>query len=82
MFLISLLFYNLIEFKGGSEGRAIRELDPKIPKKVSNFEDLSENFYSGKTVYFYNLGFYAIYFIIVTLQCNRAVFLCLSFFGK
>ena len=47
---------------------------PKFPKKVSNFEDHAENFYSDKTVHFYNMGFHAIYSIIVTLQRNRALF--------
>ncbi len=48
---------------------------PKIPKKVSNFEDLSENVYSDKTVHFYNTEFHAIYSKIVTLQRDRALFL-------
>ena len=47
---------------------------PKMTKKVSNFEDHAENFYSDKTVHFYNMGFHAIYSILVTLQCNRALF--------
>jgi hypothetical protein len=48
---------------------------PKSVKKVSNFEDLSENFFSDKTVHIYNMGFYATYSTIITLQCNRALFL-------
>jgi hypothetical protein len=55
---------------------------PKIAKKVSNFEDHAENFYSKKTVHFYNMGFRATYSIIVTLQCYRALFLYLSYFGR
>ena len=48
---------------------------PKNVNKVSNFEDLSENFYSDKTIHFFKIGFYATYSTIVTLQCNRALFL-------
>ena len=55
---------------------------PKFPKKVSNFEDHAENFYSYKTVHFYNMGFHAIYSIIVTLQRKRALFLYQSYFGR
>jgi heme exporter protein D len=55
---------------------------PKIKKKVSNFEDHAENFYSDKTVHFYNMGSHGIYFIIVTLQLNRALFLILVVFWK
>jgi hypothetical protein len=29
---------------------------PKIPKKVSNFEDHTENFYSDKAVHFFKMG--------------------------
>jgi hypothetical protein len=54
----------------------------KIAKKVSNFEDRAENFYSDKTVHFYNMKFHATYSAIVTLQCNRAHFFYLSYFGK
>jgi hypothetical protein len=42
----------------------------KIAKKVSNFEDHAENFYSNKTFRFYNMGFHSIYSKIVTLQRN------------
>jgi hypothetical protein len=55
---------------------------PKIRKKVSNFEDHAENFYSDKAVHFYNMGFHAIYFIKVTLQRNRALFLISVVFWK
>jgi hypothetical protein len=55
---------------------------PKIAKKVSNFEDHAENFYSDKTVHFFNVGFRATYSIIVTLQCNRALFLISLVFWK
>jgi hypothetical protein len=55
---------------------------PKIVKKVSNFEDYTNNFYSDKTVYFYNMGFHATYSTIVTLQCNRALFLISAVFWK
>ena len=48
---------------------------PKMTKKVSNFEDHTEKFYSDKKVHFYNMAFHAIYFSIVTLQRNRALFL-------
>ena len=41
---------------------------PKIKKKVSNFEDHAENFYSDKTVHFYNMGFHEIYSTIITRQ--------------
>jgi hypothetical protein len=47
---------------------------PKIAKKVSNFEDHAENFYSDNMVHFYNIRFRETYSIIVTLQCNRALF--------
>ena len=47
---------------------------PKKVKKVSNFEDHTENFYSDKTVNFYNMGFHGIYSLIDTLQCKRAFF--------
>jgi hypothetical protein len=47
---------------------------PKNVKKVSNFEDHAENFYSNKTVHLYNMPFHAIYSVIVTLQRNRALF--------
>ena len=47
---------------------------PKTVKKVSNFEDITNNFYSDKTVHFYNMGFNATYSTIVTLQCDRALF--------
>ncbi len=39
---------------------------PKTVKKVSNFEDHTNNFYSEKTVNFYNMGFHATYSTIVT----------------
>ena len=55
---------------------------PKIAKKVSNFEDHAENFYSDKTVHFYNIGFHATYSAIATLQCNRALFLISVVFWK
>ena len=48
---------------------------PKNVKKVSNFQDHTKNFYSDKTVHFYNIGFHAIYSKIVTLQRDRALFL-------
>ena len=48
---------------------------PKSVKKVSNFEDHTNNFYSDKMVHFYNIGFHAIYSKLVTLQCKRALFL-------
>jgi hypothetical protein len=48
---------------------------PKIVKKVSNFEDQTEKFYSDKTVHFYNIGFHTTYSAIVTLQRNKALFL-------
>ncbi len=51
---------------------------PKNGKKVSNFEDHTENFYSNKTVHFYNMGCHAIYSIIVTLQRNIALFFDIS----
>jgi hypothetical protein len=54
----------------------------KIKKKVSNFEDHAENFYSDETVHFYNMGFHAISFIIVTLQRYRALFLISVVFWK
>jgi hypothetical protein len=34
---------------------------PKIAKKVSNFEDHAENFYSDKMFHFYNMVFRATY---------------------
>jgi hypothetical protein len=52
---------------------------PKTVKKVSNFEDHTENFYSDKTVHFYNMRFHATYSAIVTLQCNRTLFLYMSY---
>jgi hypothetical protein len=48
---------------------------PKISKKVSNFEDHTEKIYSDKTVHDYNMGFHAIHSTLVTLQCDRALFL-------
>ena len=54
----------------------------KIKKKVPNFEDHAENFYLDEMVHFYNIGFHAIYFIIVTLQRNRALFLISVVFWK
>ncbi len=48
---------------------------PKNVKKISNYVDLSENFYSDKTFHFYKIGFHAIYSKIVTLQFNRLLFL-------
>ena len=41
--------------------RAYKGSRAKTVKKVSNFEDHAENFYSDKTVHFYNMGFHAIY---------------------
>jgi hypothetical protein len=38
-----------------------KEARLKIAKKVSNFENRAENFYSDKTAHFYNMGFHAIY---------------------
>jgi hypothetical protein len=55
---------------------------PKMTKIVSNFEDHAEKFYSDKRVHFYNMGFRATYAIIVTLQCNRALFLISVVFWK
>ena len=55
---------------------------PKIAKKVSNFEDHAENFYSNKTFRFYNMGFHSIYSKIVTLQRDIALFLISIVFGK
>jgi hypothetical protein len=59
-----------------------KEARPKNVKKVSNFEDHTKNFYSDKTVHFYNMGFHAIYSKLVTLQCNRALFLISIVFWK
>ncbi len=53
-----------------------------IAKKLSNFEDHTGNFYSYKTVHFYNMGFHAIYSIIVTLKFNRELFWYISYFGR
>jgi hypothetical protein len=58
-------------------------LKPKeieLKKKVSNFEDHAENFYSDKTVHlgtvhFFNMGLHETYSVIDTLQRNRALFL-------
>ena len=44
----------------------IKRVRPNIPKKVSNFEEHAENFYSVKIVYFYKMGYHAIYSTIVT----------------
>ncbi len=33
-----------------------------------------ENFYSDKTVHFYNMGFHAAYSTIITLQLDRTFF--------
>jgi hypothetical protein len=44
-----------------------KEARPKIANKVSNLEDHAENFYSDKTVHFYNMGFQTTYSSIVTL---------------
>jgi hypothetical protein len=55
---------------------------PRIAKKVSNFEDHVENFYSDKMVYFYNMRFHATYSTIITLQRNRALFRYQSYFGE
>jgi hypothetical protein len=55
---------------------------PKNVKKVSNFSDHTKNFYSDKTVHFYNIGFHAIYAKIVTLQRDRALFLISVVFWK
>jgi hypothetical protein len=38
----------------------------KIAKKVSNFEDHAENFFSDKKVHFYKKGFHETYSTIVT----------------
>jgi 7-keto-8-aminopelargonate synthetase-like enzyme len=46
-----------------------------IAKKLSNFEEHAENFYSDKTIHFYNMGFHAICSIMATLQRNGALFL-------
>jgi hypothetical protein len=54
----------------------------KMTKKVSNFEDHAEKFYSDKKVHFYNMEFRATYSIKVTLQCNRALFLISVVFWK
>jgi hypothetical protein len=48
---------------------------PKNDEKSIEFDDHAENFYSDKTVHFYHMGFHATYSAIVTLQCNRAIFL-------
>jgi hypothetical protein len=55
---------------------------PKMTKKLSNFEDNAENFYSDKTVHFYNMRFHATYSAIVTLQFRRALFLISTIFWK
>jgi hypothetical protein len=55
---------------------------PKMMKIVSNFEEYAENFYSEKTVHFYNMGFHAVYSAIITLQRNRSFFLYLTYSGK
>jgi hypothetical protein len=47
---------------------------PKTAKQVSNFEDHTGNFYTDKTVHFYNMGFHEIYSTKVTLQRDRALF--------
>ena len=47
---------------------------PKTMKIVSNFEDHGENFYSDKTVHFYNIGFLQKYSLIVILQCDKGLF--------
>jgi hypothetical protein len=54
----------------------------KTVKKVSNFEDHAENFYSDKPVHFYNMRFHAAYSAIDTLQRNRALFLISTVFWK
>ena len=59
-----------------------KEARHKIEKKVSDFEDHAECFYSDKTVHFYNMGFHATCSTTVTLQCKRALFLNLSYFVK
>ena len=48
---------------------------PKMTKKGSNFEDHAENFYSDKTVNFFNMRFHAIYSLLVSLKSYRALFL-------
>jgi hypothetical protein len=48
---------------------------PKNVKKVSNFEDHTNNFYSDKTIHSYNIRFHAKYSFIVTLQWKIALFL-------
>jgi hypothetical protein len=53
--------------------RAYKRARPKTVKKVSNFEDHTNNFYSDKTVHFYNMGFHSTYSTVVTLQCIRAI---------
>jgi hypothetical protein len=55
---------------------------PNIPKKVSNFEDHTENFYSDKRIHFYNMGFHATYSTLVTLQRDRALFFISVVFKK
>jgi hypothetical protein len=55
---------------------------PKNVKKVSNFQDHTKNFYSDKTVHFYNKGFHAIYSKILTLQRDRTLFLISVVFWK
>ena len=55
---------------------------PKMTKKVLNFEDHAENFYSDKTVHFFNVGFHEMYSTIVTLQRDRALFLISKSFFK
>ena len=59
-----------------------KETIPKTMKKVSNFEDHGENFYSDKKVHFYNMGFLPKYSLIVTLQFNRALLLISVLFWK
>ena len=45
---------------------------PKTMNKVSQFEDHGGNFYSDKTVHFYNMGFLPKYSSIVNTQNNLA----------
>jgi hypothetical protein len=52
----------------------MKRASPKIAKKISDFGDHAENFYSDKTVHFFNVGFHEMYSTIVTLQRDRALF--------
>jgi hypothetical protein len=60
----------------------MKRASPKIAKKVSDFGDHAENFYSDKTVHFFNVGFHEMYSTIVTLQRDRALFLISKSFFK